>query len=272
MTKFEYIQRHRGVGVQQKIELEKSFVNDLRKYFSLVARDLNNFKFSIDSVLNKHYNKIESKLTEKHPNRKSDSVLWKIDHKLADYKKTRAAKQAHIIDKTTKKDIIAAKDAADQDTSGVNKTILASRIFKNISNSRLKSIAITETSGVYEKIKNTVVSVVHEEIGSSLYDPDYVHELSDFSDDWTSQEVADGVDEGENNHDLMSMLALAGKIWLSTGDEKVRESHQQMDGVEVGIMDFFTLPFGDLMQFPGDESMGADVSEIANCRCCCEYI
>ena len=57
------------------------------------------------------------------------------------------------------------------------------------------------------------------------------------------------------------------KRWVATTDTRTREDHLAMDGVEVPNDEPFVLPDGSEMMFPADVSMGADVSQIVNCRC-----
>lgn len=57
------------------------------------------------------------------------------------------------------------------------------------------------------------------------------------------------------------------KRWVATTDGRVREDHLAMNGVEVPQDEPFVLPDGSKMMFPGDISMGADVSQVVNCRC-----
>lgn len=57
------------------------------------------------------------------------------------------------------------------------------------------------------------------------------------------------------------------KRWISTTDGRVREDHLAMNGVEVPQDKPFVLPDGSKMMFPGDISMGADASQVINCRC-----
>lgn len=57
------------------------------------------------------------------------------------------------------------------------------------------------------------------------------------------------------------------KRWVSTTDGRVREDHLAMNGVEVPQDEPFVLPDGSKMMFPGDVSMGADASQVINCRC-----
>lgn len=57
------------------------------------------------------------------------------------------------------------------------------------------------------------------------------------------------------------------KRWVATTDGRVREDHLAMNGVEVPQDEPFVLPDGSKMMFPADVSMGADVSQVVNCRC-----
>jgi len=51
------------------------------------------------------------------------------------------------------------------------------------------------------------------------------------------------------------------KVWLSTSDDRTRESHDDIDGVEVDIDE--TFPNG--LEYPGDD--GGEAEEVVNCRC-----
>lgn len=57
------------------------------------------------------------------------------------------------------------------------------------------------------------------------------------------------------------------KIWDSSGDNRVRESHRDMDGQTVQMDEPFSTPNGDKLMFPGDGSLGAPGSELIMCRC-----
>ena len=58
------------------------------------------------------------------------------------------------------------------------------------------------------------------------------------------------------------------KRWVTEGDSRVRNTHSEVDGVEIGVNELFQV--GDsLMRFPCDPN--GSVEEIANCRCTCEY-
>jgi hypothetical protein len=58
------------------------------------------------------------------------------------------------------------------------------------------------------------------------------------------------------------------KIWRATGDDRTRDSHMFLNGVEAGIDEPFISPLtGAQMMFPHDTSRGAPASEIIQCRC-----
>jgi hypothetical protein len=61
------------------------------------------------------------------------------------------------------------------------------------------------------------------------------------------------------------------KRWSTSGDERVREDHVAMDGVEADLSEPYELPDGSLMEYPGDSSLGADAGQVINCRCLSEY-
>lgn len=63
------------------------------------------------------------------------------------------------------------------------------------------------------------------------------------------------IEEKQNTH-----------TWVSMRDEKVRVSHWNADGQTVPINEPFIIN-GYKMMFPLDDSMGAPVEEIINCRC-----
>ena len=61
------------------------------------------------------------------------------------------------------------------------------------------------------------------------------------------------------------------KVWLSTRDDRTRETHSTTDGQTVGIDDLFSVN-NSLLSFPGDWANNASVEEIVNCRCTLTYV
>lgn len=56
------------------------------------------------------------------------------------------------------------------------------------------------------------------------------------------------------------------KAWSAAADDRTRPHHKAADGQHVPIMTPFTIG-GHKMDYPGDMTLGAPVSEIVNCRC-----
>ncbi len=68
------------------------------------------------------------------------------------------------------------------------------------------------------------------------------------------------------NYRIATKNKMKTKIWITSLDEHVRESHTNLHGVEVLIAD--TFPNG--LSYPGDEN-ASDPSEVINCRCTVVY-
>lgn len=60
------------------------------------------------------------------------------------------------------------------------------------------------------------------------------------------------------------------KTWRTMEDNKVRDTHQEVDGDTKPINEAFIVGDSELL-YPGDDSLGASPEEICNCRCTVEY-
>jgi len=60
------------------------------------------------------------------------------------------------------------------------------------------------------------------------------------------------------------------KIWSAAIDGRTRDSHEALDGTEVGVDEAF-ISGGSSLMYPGDTSLGADAEETINCRCGISY-
>lgn len=61
------------------------------------------------------------------------------------------------------------------------------------------------------------------------------------------------------------------KAWRSAGDFRVRHTHVMLNGDSVRFNEPFVSASGARLMHPMDTSLGAGLSEIAGCRCDCEY-
>lgn len=77
----------------------------------------------------------------------------------------------------------------------------------------------------------------------------------------------------EGSHELYTQAVENGSLqadsltreWRSAQDDKVRDSHQEMDGQVVGLTEPFVSPKGAALMFPGDPN--APPEETIQCRC-----
>lgn len=61
------------------------------------------------------------------------------------------------------------------------------------------------------------------------------------------------------------------KRWRTFGDSRVRNTHRAASGQTVPINEPFIIG-GSRLMFPCDTSLGADASEVVNCRCTVQYL
>lgn len=59
------------------------------------------------------------------------------------------------------------------------------------------------------------------------------------------------------------------RVWNATLDNRVRDTHRDMDGQSVGLNEDFESPSGARLRYPCDES--APIEETINCRCNVSY-
>jgi len=71
-------------------------------------------------------------------------------------------------------------------------------------------------------------------------------------------------DYGEGKDKTARKGGATKKTWVTMGDEKVRDLHEYLDGVTIGIDEEFYTYDGDHGRFPGDFG---SVENNANCRC-----
>jgi HK97 family phage portal protein len=61
------------------------------------------------------------------------------------------------------------------------------------------------------------------------------------------------------------------KEWISTRDDRIRDTHKEADEQVVPVDDPFTVG-GFKLQWPGDSSLGAPAEEVIQCRCTVGYL
>lgn len=111
---------------------------------------------------------------------------------------------------------------------------------------KLKTVVIANTNGVAEQARDAEVErkVPHSDPGNATPPPDEPIEIVP--------------DDQANGHIV--------KTWNSLLDGRERPAHHDAHGQEVTVASAFTVG-GASLRFPGDSSLGAPLSQTANCRC-----
>ena len=94
---------------------------------------------------------------------------------------------------------------------------------------------------------------------------------------WLSYRRAEDIAKSEANSflnytDYLDAVATGAKYktWHTMLDDKVRETHFEVEGQTIGVDELFTV--GDsLMRFPHDMESAPDPQEVIGCRCSVEY-
>lgn len=68
--------------------------------------------------------------------------------------------------------------------------------------------------------------------------------------------------------DFVSLARIVTKTWVTVGDEKVRETHNYLEGVTIPVDEKFYTIDGDSALFPSDFTLAENN---VNCRCILEY-
>lgn len=267
---------------RNKIMLEQEIRKDLKNYFKYVKimlskGEYNNFS-SIKSVIKKHNARVMNKIITK---RKKDVDFVKLYTVLDHVNEKRIHSDSMSIDDTTHKRIHDSIDQAKEQlkkdgientsSSMINK--VASRIFENYSNNRINGIAITETTRLYENARRETVKQIQPLIKDAIYDEDYdeLDDLEDVSDSYQMEDARRQLEDDNDKYDIVnSVIGALTKTWVTMRDDKVREDHADADGQTVGINETFNIGGYDMFE-PGDESLGAGLEEICNCRCFVMY-
>jgi HK97 family phage portal protein len=126
-----------------------------------------------------------------------------------------------------------------------------------------------------ERISVAVVDAVQEAVAAGFENSETIDQIRDRIDDvfkFAVETRAERIARTEvisasnaGSFEAMKKTGVERKEWLSSRDEKVRETHQELDGQEQPIDQPFISSEGAALMYPGDPNGPA--SEIVQCRC-----
>ncbi len=125
--------------------------------------------------------------------------------------------------------------------------------------------------------RQTITDELKESIKSRI--SDIVDTTVKFDDEYyTSKDRATLLGCNEANYvgndtqqDIAEKQGYTRKQWETMGDEKVRFTHSEVDGVVIGINEYFKVGRAEML-YPMDMSRNAPPEETVGCRCTCNYL
>lgn len=140
-----------------------------------------------------------------------------------------------------------------------------------------KVMKLQQEATVYtrEQLSDAIVESVRDAAATGLSQSETIDqireritEVYDFAAGGRAERIARTEVIGASNAGSMQAmrdLGTVGKEWLTSRDDRVRETHDAMDGQRVAVNDAFISPDGETLQYPGDQSAGPGA--VVNCRC-----
>jgi len=250
-------------GLNLKIKLESQLEKSMRAFFKTIAKDANvyyknnqqimdlrKYDPELNIILRQHYrktakqfeNRLRVELQKRFNITETKAADDKISQRLNDYFYRRSIEQTHFISETNSSELFSSfqttmLDAAMAGTL-ISKNDLADQAtehFLSRTLGRAKTIGMTETQNAAEKTKDIEAT--------SIFDDEEV--------------VAGGVRLSPDN---------IVKTWSAILDDRTRMAHVDADDQTVPQDEPFIVD-GEKLMFPGDDSMGASLENIINCRC-----
>lgn len=131
------------------------------------------------------------------------------------------------------------------------------------------------TAYTREQLSDAVVEGLRDAIASGLSQSETIDQIRerivetyDFAVGTRAERIARTETIGAANAGSYSTIKdspAEKKMWVTSRDSRVRDEHQEMDGVAITKNDKFKFSNGDYLDFPGDPE--GDPGSIINCRC-----
>lgn len=128
-----------------------------------------------------------------------------------------------------------------------------------------------------DKVNSSTVNLLSEAIKAGVAGGETMDDIArridrifQYSEDFRSMRTAQTEVVGAMNNGQLMLYTEVGfeaKEWLTARDEKVRESHQALEGKVIELNKYFTTGLGNNLLYPGDRSTGAPPEDLINCRC-----
>ena len=271
-------------ALKNKLALEKQITTDLKGHFRAVASCVASGSGDIPSVktiIENHNHRVTSFIVRGKSDRRNSLInnavkgnskmiakhYKSIDRETKDLigRSHEAARELLTDKKTDEKGAVVSMEYK-ADSKSLNKT--TAKVLDNYNKARIPGIAVTETNTIYEASNYNVFNQLQDDVDDDIEsgDIDDLDEIDGMYDSLTFDEATEMVRDGEDKGKIRGVVIAAMKTWETVGDDKVRDAHAAVEGQQVRIDEPFSVDGYDMM-FPGDDSGGAPIELIINCRC-----
>lgn len=241
--------------VELKIKLERIFKPEVAKVFNSIVRDfkvivaetglpprINDYKPIWITVLKKHYQRVQRAFTGS--TKQADDQLLRLfltwRNKFADI-------EAEYINETTQINMNEAIQTA------MNQAAI------ELSELSTREISANATAILKRKLRNRIEMIINTETQKAA-------ESAKFMEAETLSGVKPRLLGGSPTQKTDTK-----KKWTTVGDKFVRSVHREANGQIKGLYEPYVVG-GEYLMHPGDSSLGASLSNLANCRCISMYI
>ncbi len=145
---------------------------------------------------------------------------------------------------------------------------IQSEIITKTSVRQLKKVRAIAASKI-DAYKQIDPSITVNRLANDLFDASLKRRIGSIS-TYETQWAAEFSKANEVEHVRSLSNKVGAKRWDSVGDDLMRDWHADADSQIVSIDEPFDVNDEELM-YPGDTSLGATASNIANCRCSANY-
>lgn len=251
-----------------KLKLEFKLAQDLRKFLKKqivqfqesyanvgLIYGASQYNDELKNILYKHYKIIGSNFSKRIRQQSTKELMGvvevkgydqNINHKIDAYAIFRSNMQAKLINQNTVDELHKAVTLV-RHKATLDNQLLSDKQIADIASSKLKAqipsraktIAITETQNMAEKSKFIEAVEINTMLGFKSF---------------TIETKEQGV----------------SKEWITVLDERTRPAHAAADSQVVDSEEPFIVD-GEKLMFPGDDSLGASIGNVINCRCSVSY-
>jgi HK97 family phage portal protein len=265
--------------------LEPESVNDL--HWKKFDRDFTPFEQAMKSTMRAYFKGQKNRVMAKF-----DALAGQIIPKNMKNVKVQGDEIGSIFDFDKEKELLAraaepkimdvyvsfGKRQANKMNPGIPYAINSSAAGVWVERKRLK---LAQEVSLYtrEKLSDAVVESVSDAVATGLSQSETIDliknridEIYSFANETRSENIATTEMLGSahaGSFQAASDLGAERKTWITARDNRVRETHMEMEGKETGLKEPFMVGEGVRLQWPGDPS--GPPEEICRCRCDCLF-